>query len=64
MKLSLEIPDSQAEQLRDTAERLGVAVESLAQAALSDLAGQCAADFQAVSARVLKRNEELYRRLA
>jgi len=64
MKLSLEIPDPQAEQLRETAERLGVAVETLAQAAVADLAGQCAADFEDAAARVLKKNEELYRRLA
>jgi hypothetical protein len=64
VKLSLEIPDPQAQQLREAAERLGVAVETLAQAAVADLAGQCASDFEDAAARVLKKNEELYRRLA
>jgi hypothetical protein len=64
MKLALDIPDTQAQQLREAADRLGVPVEMLAQAALSDLAGQCAADFEAAAARVLEKNNELYRRLA
>jgi len=64
MKLALEIPDIQAQQLHEAAERLGVPVETLAQAALSDLAGQCAADFETAATRVLEKNKELYRRLA
>ena len=64
MKLSLEIPEEQAEQLRLVAERLGVGVEQLARTALADLAGQQAADFEEAAARILEKNKELYRRLA
>ena len=64
MKLSVEIPDAQARQLEDAAQRLGVPVEELAQAAIADLAGQHAADFESAAARVLAKNQELYRRLS
>ncbi len=64
MKLSLEISDEQASRLREAAERLGVGVEQLAQAAVVDLTNQQAADFEAASDRVLEKNQELYRRLA
>lgn len=64
MNLLVEIPDEQASELRKLAERLGVPLEQLARAALADLAGQQAADFQDAAARVLAKNVELYRRLA
>ena len=64
MKLSLEIPEEEAKQLREAADRLGVAVEQLARAAITDLAGQQAADFDQVAARILAKNKELYRRLS
>jgi len=64
MKLSLEIPDAEADQLRLAAERLGVGVEQLARAAIADLAGHLTADFEKAAARILNKNKELYRRLA
>ena len=64
MKLSVEIPEEQAAQLQDAARRLGVGVEQLAVAAIVDLTGQQSADFEAAAARVLRKNQELYRRLA
>lgn len=64
MKLSLEIPDEQAQQLQEAADRLGVGIEQLARAAITDLTGQQAADFQQAAARVLHKNKELYERLA
>jgi hypothetical protein len=64
MKLSLDIPDEEAQQLRQAADRLGVGVEQLARAAIADLAGQQAADFEGAASRVLAKNKELYRRLA
>jgi len=63
MKLSVEIPDSQARQLEEVAERLGVPIEQLAQAAIADLTAKQAADFEAAATRVLEKNLELYRRL-
>jgi predicted transcriptional regulator len=64
MSLVVEIPDELASQLRELAERLGIPLEQLARAALADLAGQQAVDFQDAAARVLAKNAELYRTLA
>lgn len=64
MKLAIELPETQAEQLRDEAHRLGVAPEELARAAVTDLLGIPTADFRAVAVRILQKNQELYRRLA
>jgi len=46
------------------AERLGVAPEDLARAVIAELLAAPADDFQAAAERVLRKNEELYRRLA
>ncbi len=64
MNLLVELPDEEANELRKLAERLGIALDQLARAALADLAGKQAADFEAAAARVLTKNAELYRRLA
>jgi hypothetical protein len=64
MKLAFELPPAQAEKLRVEAERLGLLPEDLARAALMDLLGTPDAEFQAVAARVVAKNRELYRRLA
>ena len=63
MKLSIDLSPAQAERLRLEAERLGLTPEELARAAITDLLGT-ADDFKAAADRVLKKNEELYRRLA
>ena len=64
MKVAFELPSAQAEKLREEATRLGLAPEDLARAALADLLGAPDAEFRAADARILKKNEELYRRLA
>lgn len=64
MKLAFELPSAQAEKLRIEAERLGLSPEDLARAALTDLLATPDAEFQAVAARVVAKNRELYRRLA
>lgn len=64
MKLAFDLPPAQADRLRAEAERLGLAPEELARAALTDLLGTPDAEFQAVAARVLAKNAELYKRLA
>ena len=64
MKLAFELPAQQAEKLRAEAERLGLAPEDLARAALSDLLATPDAEFHVVAARVVEKNRELYRRLA
>jgi len=64
MKVVFELPDAQAEKLRQEAERLGIAPSDLARAALTDLLAAREEDFRAAAERVLRKNEELYRRLA
>ena len=64
MKLAFELPSAQAERLRAEAERLGLSPEDLVRAALADLLATPDAEFQAVAARVVAKNQELYRRLA
>ena len=64
MKVAFELPPAQAEKLRQEAERLGVPAAELARAAVSDLLAASDDDFRAVASRVLRKNQELYRRLA
>jgi hypothetical protein len=64
MKLAFELPPAQADKLRQEAQRLGLTSEDLARAALTDLLGTPDAEFRAAAARILQKNQELYRRLA
>ena len=64
MKLTIDLSPAQAERLRQEADRLGIAAEDLARAALADLLATPDDEFNAAAQRVLKKNEELYRRLA
>jgi hypothetical protein len=64
MKLSIDLSPAQADRLRHEADRLGLAPEDLARAAIADLLATPGDDFKAAAERVLRKNEELYRRLA
>ncbi len=64
MKLTIDLSPAQADRLRLAAERLGIAPEDLARAAIADLLVAPDEEFQAAAERVLRKNEELYRRLA
>jgi len=64
MKLSIDLSPAQADRLRIEAERLGLTPEDLARAAITDLLATTGEDFKASADRVLKKNQELYRRLA
>lgn len=64
MKVAIELPSAQAAQLESEAKRLGVSVEDLARAAVTDLLAAPDAAFQAAVRRVLAQSLELYRRLA
>jgi hypothetical protein len=64
MKLSIDLSPAQADRLRLEAERLGLTPEDLARAAVADLLATTGEDFKAAADRVLKKNAELYRRLA
>ena len=64
MKLTIDRSPAQAERLRREAERLGLAPEDLARAAIADLLATSGDEFRTTAERVLRKNEELYRRLA
>jgi hypothetical protein len=64
MKLSIELSAAQAERLRHEAERLGLSPEELARALVADVLTASDADFKTAAANVIRRFEELYRRLA
>ena len=64
MKLDIELSPAQAERLCQEAERLGVTPEELARAALTDLLSESDESFKVAAERVLRKNKELYRRLA
>ena len=64
MKLAIELPSAQADKLRAEAQRLGLSVEELARAALTDLLSIPDTEFQDVARRILSKNQELYKRLA
>jgi hypothetical protein len=64
MKLAIDLPPVQAAQLQSEATRLGIPVEDLVRAAVTDLLAAPDPAFHAAAQRVLERNAELYRRLA
>jgi hypothetical protein len=64
MRLAIELPATQADKLRAEAERLGLAPEELARAALSDLLSTPDSEFQNVVRRIVTKNKDLYKRLA
>jgi len=64
MKLDIELSPAHTERLRQEAERLNVTPEDLARAALSDLLSEPDETFKIAAERVLRKNADLYRRLA
>jgi len=64
MNVSFELPAAQAEKLRQAAEQLGISPSELAQAAVTDLLAERDDAFRQAAERVLRKNTELYRRLA
>ena len=64
MNVAFDLPPMQAEKLRQAAEQLGVSPSELARAAVTDLLAERDDDFQQAAERVLRKNADLYRRLA
>ena len=64
MKLAVELSEAETRRLEEAAARLGVDPTELARAAISDLLSTPDDDFRAAADHVLRKNEELYRRLA
>ncbi len=64
MELVIELPASQFEKLREIAAQTGVLPEYLVKAAISDLISVEDEDFRSAADYVIRKNEELYRRLS
>lgn len=64
MKVAIELTAGQADLLRQEAARLGVPAEELARAAVVNLLSASAEDFRRAAEQVIRKNAELYERLA
>lgn len=64
MTLNLELDETQTQRLEEAARRLNVSVSELAKAAINDLLAKPESDFERAASHVLKKNAELYKRLA
>jgi hypothetical protein len=62
--LNIQMNEEHLADLQAKAARLGVSVEDLARAGVLDLIRRPDDAFESAAARVLKKNAELYRRLA
>jgi predicted transcriptional regulator len=62
--LTLRLPDDLARRLERLAEETGRSPEEVAQASLAEHLAARDADYEAAAARVLEKNDELYRRLS
>jgi hypothetical protein len=61
---TISLSEQQAQQLREVASQYHVAPEELVRASIEDLLHRPQSDFQKALEYVLKKNEDLYRRLA
>ncbi len=64
MTLIVDLDEQQTRRLEETARLLNVTIAELARAAINDLLTRQDGDFECAAERVLKKNSELYRRLA
>ncbi|BAU05269.1 DNA-binding protein [Fischerella major NIES-592] len=62
--ITIQIPDEDLEKLQATATRLGVSIEELVLMGVEQLLKQSEVSFQDAMDYVLKKNTELYKRLA
>lgn len=62
--ITIELNEAQLVRLQAIAERMGVSVETLARSSLEELLARPDDEFERAADYVLKKNAELYRRLA
>ena len=62
MRITIDLSDEQAAQLRRTAESLGIEPDELAHAVLADLLARPEDDFRKAAECVLQKNKELYQK--
>lgn len=63
MRITIDLSDQHATQLRTIAEALGIEPDKLAQALLADWLVQPQDDFRKAAAHVLQKNKELHQKL-
>ncbi|MBW4647795.1 MAG: DNA-binding protein [Kastovskya adunca ATA6-11-RM4] len=63
-KITISVPDDRWNVIEETANRLGISPEELILRSVDELLVRQATDFQEAMDYVLKKNAELYRRLA
>ena len=62
--ITMSIPDGHLKRLQEIADRFGITLEQLVRAGIEQLLSQPDETFQNAADYVLKKNAELYRRLA
>jgi antitoxin FitA len=62
--ITIELPEERLQKLREMASELGVTPEELLRASVEDLLKRSDDEFKQAAEYVLKKNSELYRRLA
>jgi len=62
--ITINLPDRLASELKDAANKIGLSVEDFMKASLQEKLSLLDRDFQSSVERVLKKNAELYKRLA
>ena len=62
--ITVDLPDEHAQRLKEMASRLGVSPEELVRVSVEELLARPDEEFERAVDYVLKKNAELYRRLA
>jgi antitoxin FitA len=62
--ITIELPNARLQKLQEMATRLGVSMEELVRISVEDMLAQPDEQFQKIASYVLKKNFELYKRLA
>jgi predicted transcriptional regulator len=62
--ITIELPKERIQRLEEMALRLGVSMEELVRVSVEDMLTQPDEQFRKIAAYVLKKNSELYKRLA
>ena len=62
-EIIISLPEERLAKLKEMAAGLGTSPEELVRASVEDLLGRPEEEFQRAASYVLKKNEELYRRL-
>jgi hypothetical protein len=64
VQITVALPEAHLQELKQVAARLGVSVDALVRVSIEELLAKPDESFRNALDHVLKKNEELYRRLA